>query len=149
MNEKISRMEFLKSMGFKGASLLAIYCGASVITSCINEAGDPPTGPTGSTGVDFSLNLSDPTYAKLLNAGGYVIVNKIVVARVSADTFAAVTQVCSHENRSKMIYRNDEFYCTEHGARYTLAGVGLNSEGKKGIKAYNAELAGNSLRVFA
>jgi cytochrome b6-f complex iron-sulfur subunit len=99
--------------------------------------------------VDFTLDLTDSANAKLLNPGGYLIVNKIVVARVSADTFAAVTQVCSHENRSKVIFRNNEFYCTEHGARYTLAGAGLNSEGKKGIKAYNAELSGTSLRVFA
>ncbi|REG91550.1 Rieske-like 2Fe-2S protein [Algoriphagus antarcticus] len=142
-------MEFLKSMGFKGASLLAIYCGASAITSCINEVGDPITGgPTG-TGVDFTLDLTDSANAKLLNTGGYLIVNKIVVARVSGDAFAAVTQVCSHENKSKVIYRNNEFYCTEHGARYTLTGTGLNSEGKKGIKAYKAQLSGTSLHVFA
>lgn len=149
MTEKISRMEFLKSMGFKGASLLAIYCGASAISSCINEAGDPPVGTPGSTGVDFTLNLSESANAKLLNVGSYLIINKIVIARVSADTFAAVTQVCSHENRSSVIYRNDEFYCTEHGARYTLTGTGLNSNGKKGIKAYNTELTGTSLHVFA
>lgn len=146
MTEKISRMEFLKSMGFKGASLLAIYCGASAISSCINEAGDPANGPTA---IDFTVDLNDPANAQLLNAGGYLVINKIVVARVSADAFAAVTQVCSHENRSKVVFRNDEFYCTEHGARYTLEGKGLNSEGKKGIKAYNTEFSGSSVHVFA
>jgi len=146
MTEKISRMEFLKTMGFKGASLLAIYCGASTLSSCINEAGDPANGPTG---IDFTLDLSDSANSKLLNSGGYLIVNKIVVARVSADAFAAVTQVCTHENKSKVIYRNDEFYCTEHGARYTIEGTGLNSEGKKGIKAYKTEFSGTLLHVFA
>lgn len=146
MNEKISRNEFLKSMGFKGASLLAIYCGASAITSCINEAGDPTNG---SSGVDFTLDLNDSANAKLLKTGGYLVVNRIVIARVSADTFAAVTQVCSHENKSSVIYKNNEFYCTEHGARYNLTGTGLNSDGKKGIQAYNAELSGNSLHIFA
>ncbi|WP_283411504.1 Rieske 2Fe-2S domain-containing protein [Algoriphagus winogradskyi] len=139
-------MEFLKSMGFKGASLLAIYCGASAISSCINEAGDPTNGPTA---IDFTLDLNDPANAQLLNTGGYLVINKIVVARVSTDAFAAVTQVCSHENRSKVVFRNDEFYCTEHGARYTLEGKGLNSEGKKGIKAYNTEFTGTSVHVFA
>ena len=146
MSEKISRMEFLKSMGFKGASLLAIYCGASAISSCINEAGDPADGPAG---IDFTLDLNDPANANLLSAGGYLIVNKIVIARVSADAFAAVTQVCSHENKSKVVFRDDEFYCTEHGARYTLEGKGLNSEGKKGIKSFNTEFSGTSLHVFA
>ena len=146
MTDKISRMEFLKTMGFKGASLLAIYCGASAMSSCINEAGDPTNLPSG---IDFTLDLSEAANVKLLTPGGYLIVNKIVIARVSADAFAAVTQVCTHENKSKVIFRNDEFYCTEHGARYTQAGVGLNSEGKKGIKAYNTELSGNLLHVFA
>ena len=149
MTEKISRMEFLKSMGFKGASLLAVYCGASVITSCINEAGDPPAGTSGSTAVDFTLDLTQAANAKLLTSGGYLVVNKIVIARVSADSFAAVTQVCSHENRSSVIYKNNEFYCPEHGARYSVTGTGLNSDGKKGIKSYKTELSGTSLRVFA
>lgn len=145
MKEKISRNEFLKSLGFKGASLMAIYCGASTLTSCINEAGDP----TGSTGIDFTLDLTDTANAQLTTVGNYMIVNKIVVARISADAFAAVTQVCSHENKSKVIYKSPEFYCTEHGARYTTEGVGLNSEGKKGIKAYNTEFSGTTLRVYA
>lgn len=145
MKEKISRNEFLKSLGFKGASLMAIYCGASTLTSCINEAGDP----TGSTGIDFTLDLTETANAQLTTVGNYMIVNKIVVARISADAFAAVTQVCSHENKSKVIYKSPEFYCTEHGARYTTEGVGLNSEGKKGIKAYNTEFSGTTLRVYA
>ena len=146
MEDKISRNEFLKSIGFKGASLLAIYCGASTLSSCINEAGDP-TG-TGNTGTEITLDLNDSSNAALKTVGGYVIVSRIVIARVSADSYAAVTQVCSHENKAKVIFRNSEFYCTEHGARYTTAGVGLNSEGKKGIKAYTTALEGTTLKIL-
>lgn len=145
MEDKISRNEFLKTLGFKGASLLAIYCGASTLTSCINEAGDP----SGNVGLDFTLGLTDPANSKLNSVGNYLIVNKVVIARVSADQFAAVTQICSHENKSKVIYQGTGFYCTEHGAKYTIEGVGLNSEGKKGIKAYNTQLTGTTLRIFA
>ena len=145
MEDKISRNEFLKTLGFKGASLLAIYCGASTLTSCINEAGDP----SGNVGLDFTLDLTDPVNSKLNSVGNYLIVNKVVIARVSADQFAAVTQICSHENKSKVIYQGTGFYCTEHGAKYTIEGVGLNSEGKKGIKAYNTQLTGTTLRIFA
>lgn len=145
MNEKISRNEFLKSLGFKGASLLAIYCGASTLTSCINEAGDP----SGGVGVDFTLDLSEAANSSLNTVGNYLIINKVVVARISSDQFAAVTQICSHENKSKVIYQGSEFYCTEHGAKYDLNGVGLNSNGRKGIKAYITELTGTQLRVFA
>lgn len=146
MEDKISRNEFLKSLGFKGASLLAIYCGASTLTSCINEAGGDPSG---STGLDFTLDLTEAANASLNTVGKYLIINKVVIARVSADAFAAVTQICSHENKSKVIYQGSGFYCTEHGAKYTIEGVGLNSEGKKGIKAYNTQLTGTALRIFA
>lgn len=145
MKDKISRNEFLKSLGFKGASLLAIYCVASTVTSCINEAGDP----TGGEGLDFTLDLTEAANSSLNTVGNYLIVNRVVIARVSADAFAAVTQICSHENKSKVIYQGSGFYCTEHGAKYTLEGVGLNSEGKKGIKAYNTELTGTELRIYA
>ncbi len=145
MKNKISRNEFLKSLGFKGASLLAIYCGASTLTSCINEAGDP----SGPAVLDFTLDLTDSANSALNTVGNYLIINKVVIARISANEFAAVTQICSHENKSKVIYQGTGFYCTEHGARYTTEGVGLNSEGKRGIKAYNTEFSGTTLRVFA
>jgi len=145
MKDKISRNEFLKSLGFKGASLLAIYCGASTLTSCINEAGDP----SGGTGLDFTLDLTEAANSALNTVGNYLIVNRVVIARVTADAFAAVTQVCSHENKSKIIYQGSGFYCTEHGAKYTIEGEGLNSEGRKGIKAYNTDFLGTSLRVYS
>ena len=145
MENKLSRNQFLKELGFRGASLLAIYCGASTLSSCVNEAGTP----SGDAAIDFTLDLTVAPNSTLNTVGNYIIQNKVVIARVSETTFAAVTQICTHENRSKVIYKGDEFYCTEHGARYTLEGVGLNSEGKKGIKAYHTELTGNTLRVFA
>lgn len=145
MENKLSRNQFLKELGFKGASLLAIYCGASTLSSCTNESNTPTGGP-----VDFTLDLSTSANSGLNTVGNYLITNRIVIARISETTFAAVTQICTHENRAKVIYQKSsgEFYCTEHGARYTTQGVGLNSEGKRGITSYNTELTGTSLRVF-
>ncbi len=39
----MNRMEFLKSLGLKGASLFAVYCAASGLSSCVNESMDPTT----------------------------------------------------------------------------------------------------------
>lgn len=146
MDSKLTRNEFLKELGFKGASLLAIYCGASTLTSCTNESNTPTSGT-----VDFTLDLSVSPNTTLNTVGNYLITNRIVIARISDSSFAAVTQICTHENRAKVIYQNSsgEFYCTEHGARYTTGGVGLNSEGKKGIISYNTELTGTTLRIYS
>ena len=146
MNEKMNRMEFLKSLGLKGASLFAVYCAAAGLSSCVNESMDP-TNPTGGTGNELLLDLNSAAYTKLNTVGNYVIVSGIVIARVSTTTFAAVTQVCSHEGRRQVVFNAGEFYCAAHGARFDTAGKGLNSTGSRGLKTYATVLDGTNLKV--
>ena len=146
MNEKMNRMEFLKSLGLKGASLFAVYCAAAGLSSCVNESMDP-TSPTGGTGNELLLDLNSAAYTKLNTVGNYVIVSGIVIARVSATAFAAVTQVCSHEGRRQVVFNAGEFYCAAHGARFDTAGKGLNSTGSRGLKTYATVLDGTNLKV--
>jgi cytochrome b6-f complex iron-sulfur subunit len=146
MNEKMNRMEFLKSLGLKGASLFAVYCAASGLSSCVNESMDP-TNPTGVTGSELILDLNSAAYSKLNTVGNYVVVSGIVIARVSASSFAAVTQVCSHEGRRQVVFNAGEFYCAAHGARFDTAGKGLNSTGSRGLKTYATVLDGTNLKV--
>ena len=146
MNEKMNRMEFLKSLGLKGASLFAVYCAASGLSSCVNESMDP-TNPTGDTGNELILDLNSAAYSKLNTVGNYVVVSGIVIARVSTSSFAAVTQVCSHEGRRQVVFNAGEFYCAAHGARFDTAGKGLNSTGSRGLKTYVTTLDGTTLKV--
>ena len=146
MNEKMNRMEFLKSLGLKGASLFAVYCAASGLSSCVNESMDP-TNPTGGTGNELLLDLNATAYTKLNTVGNYVIVSGIVIARVGTTAFAAVTQVCSHEGKRQVVFNSGEFYCPAHGARFDTAGKGLNSTGSKGLKTYATSLEGTTLKV--
>ena len=146
MNEKMNRMEFLKSLGLKGASLFAVYCAAAGLSSCVNESMDP-TNPTGGIGNELLLDLNSAAYTKLNTVGNYVIVSGIVIARVSATAFAAVTQVCSHEGKRQVVFNAGEFYCPAHGARFDTAGKGLNSTGSRGLKTYATLLEGTTLKV--
>lgn len=146
MEDKILRNEFLKPLGFKGPSLLAIYYGASTLTSCKNKPGRDSSGVIG---LDYTHDLTEAANTPLNTVGNYLIVNKVVIARVSQDAFAEVIQICSDENKSKLIYQGSGFYFTEHVAKYNLDGVGLNPEGRKGIKAYNTEFRGTCLRIYA
>ena len=146
MNEKMNRMEFLKSLGLKGASLFAVYCAASGLSSCVNESMDPTT-TTGGAGNELTLDLTSANYSKLNTTGNYVIVSGIVIARVSATAFAAVTQVCSHEGKRQVVFNAGEFYCPAHGARFDTSGKGLNSTGSRGLKTYVTTLDGTTLKV--
>lgn len=137
--EKIKRNEFLKKLGFTGASLFALY----TLDSCQNESNVAPL-----TG-DITVDLADASNAPLKTNGGYVIKNGVVIARVNATTYIAATLTCSHEGKTQITFRNNEWYCTAHGARFDQTGKGLNTEGKKGLKIYQTTLLNSTLTVKA
>jgi nitrite reductase/ring-hydroxylating ferredoxin subunit len=144
MDNKIKRNEFLKSLGLKGASLMAIYCGASALSSCQNESEVAPSGT-----VDFTLDLTNASYSALNTVGKYITINKVVIARVSATSFAAVTQICSHEGQAQVMYNGSGFSCPAHGATFSITGAKTNNVSNKGITAYQTTLTNSSLRVFS
>lgn len=141
--EKINRNEFLKSLGLKGAALLAVYCTGSALSSCQNESNIAPN-PTGEL---LKIDLTTTAAAALKNVGGYIRQNNVVLAKVSATEYVAVTQTCSHEGRQEIVYMNSQFYCTAHGAAFSKTGAGLNSNGRAGIKVFQVSIAGNILTV--
>lgn len=143
--EIINRNEFLKKLGFSGAAMFAVMCAGSTLTSCQNESNVAPLTS------DITLDLANSQYAALLRNGGYVVLSSqnVVVARTNTGAYAAVTLICSHEQQRQITYRTSEFYCTAHGARYDNNGVGLNSEGKKGLKVYQTSLSNNILTIVA
>ncbi len=136
----MKRKEFLSKLSLGAAFALT--------ASCMGGCTSDPT-PTPSSGVDFEVDLSDSANAALLNNGGYVVKNRIVVAKDNTGAYVAATQLCSHENLYRIVYQNGGWYCNQHGAKYNLNGEGLNSEGKRGIAVYQTELNGNILHVFA
>ena len=144
MEDKIKRNEFLKSIGLKGASLMAIYCGASALSSCQNESEVAPSG-----NVDFTLDLTNASYSALNTVGKYITINKVVIARVSATSFAAVTQICSHEGQAQVMYNGSGFSCPAHGATFSITGTRTNNVSSKDITVYKTTFTNTSLRVFS
>lgn len=144
MENKIKRNDFLKSLGLKGASLMAIYCGASALSSCQNESEVAPSGT-----IDFTLDLTNASYSALNTVGKYIVYNKVVIARVSTTSFAAVTQICSHEGQAQVMYNGSGFSCPAHGATFSITGAKTNNVSSKGITAYQTTLTNTSLRVFS
>ena len=128
---------------------------ATCLQSCKKDEPTPttttPTNPTTSTGVDFTLNIDDAANSALKTNGGYVISNGVVVAKDKDGNFVAATQTCSHQGFKQVKFDSskNEFMCSQHGARFSTVGSGLNSEGSGGLTVYKTALTGNSLRVFA
>jgi cytochrome b6-f complex iron-sulfur subunit len=140
--DKISRHQFLRSLGLGGSALMAVYCVGSTLTSCTNEGSIAPA-PSGG----LTLDLSASSNSALQTAGGYIVVNEIVVANVGNGKYVAVTHICSHEQKREVIFRNNEFYCTAHGARFDTTGKGLNGNGSKGLTIYTTSVNGSTLTI--
>ncbi|MCP9235913.1 Rieske 2Fe-2S domain-containing protein [Lewinella sp. JB7] len=139
----MNRKDFLNNLGIGAAFALTVTC----LGSCSKE--DKAFVPTSPTGVDFTLDLDATENAPLATNGGYVVRNAIVVARTLDGNYVAATQQCSHEGNFAIQLRNDEWYCTVHGARFTLAGGGLNQFGSNGLTTYKTAVSGTELRVFS
>lgn len=124
-----------------------------------------PTTTSSTTGIDSStlisteslnsikntllvLDLSSSTYANLKNRNAYVIASNIVVALNKSGKLVAATVTCTHEPKKQVIFSNEEWYCTAHSARFSQAGVGLNSKGSKGLTVYKVATDGNKVVVY-
>lgn len=146
----MNRKEFLKSIGAGAAFAITFSC----LGGCTNDNGDIfpediALEPDPVTGALLTLDLSAASSSALNNNGGYLIKNRIVVAKDLSGNYVAATVRCSHEPRDEITFRNNEYYCTAHGARFNIAGTGLNSKGRNNLKVYTTSLDGNILSITA
>ncbi len=135
----MERSEFLKLLG-SGTMLACAGC----LDSCSSKSDPAPTN------FNFTLDLSLPENAALTNTGGSLSKNGVIVARLSATAFAAVSIACTHEGTS-VTYQSAQqnFFCPNHGSKFDKSGSVLNGPASKALQKYNTELTGNSLKVFS
>ena len=142
MENKLNRNEFLKSLGFKGGALLALYCGAQGLTSCSKD--ESTVVPAS---VNLMIDLSSPSNAALGNSGGYIVNSNVVIANIGNGSYVAASLTCPHENRNSIRYQGNSFYCPEHGATFNNSGTCTNGITNKTLKIYNVSKSGNTLTI--
>ena len=143
----MERKEFMKSIG-QGAALTLTFSCLSGCLEAENGMADQVLIPD-ANGVLFSIDLNSSEGQTLKIPGDYIIKNTVVIAVNQQWKYVAATQVCSHKTLKQVIFRNDEFYCKEHGARFTQQGVGLNSDASKGLLIYPTQLQDQMLSILA
>jgi cytochrome b6-f complex iron-sulfur subunit len=136
----MNREQFLKQLGMVALATCA-GCG---MYACSSEDEPAPAN------ADFTLDLTESTNASLNNVGGSVTKNGIIVARFSTTEFVAVSVACTHQG-TPVTYRNTQkdFYCSNHGSRFSTAGAVIQGPANRPLKQYNTELTGNVIRVFS
>lgn len=142
MENKLNRNEFLKSLGFKGGALLALYCGAQGLTACSKD--ESTVVPAS---VNLMIDLSSPSNAALGNNGGYIVNSNVVIANIGNGSYVAASLTCPHENRNSIRYQGNSFFCPEHGATFNNSGTCTNGITNKTLKIYNVSKSGNTLTI--
>ena len=146
----MDRRQFLDSLGIGAAFALTATCLQSCKYDVAPVTPDVTTTGTTSTANSFTINLDDASNAALKKNGGYVVVKNVVIAKDKDGNYVAATQICSHEGRKEVYYTSilNEFYCPAHGARFSMAGKGLNGNGSGGLKIYKTAIEGSLLRIY-
>lgn len=140
----MDRKDFLNSIGMSAAAFTVINC-----FGC-KKSGGITTGTSGSTGINFTLDLSLTANAALLNNGGSLISNGVIVAKTTTGNYIAVQRSCTHENYN-LTYQslNGRFYCPNHGATFNETGNVTNGPASSSLVVYNTQLTGTALRIYS
>ncbi len=142
MEEKINRNEFLKSLGFKGSALVALYCTGQGLSSCSSDS-----NVVVPSSVDITVDLTNASYASLTNTGAYVVLSNVVLANVGNGNYVAASITCPHENKNAIKYQSGSFYCPEHGASFSTNGTCTNGVTGRALKIYTVTKNGNTLSI--
>ncbi len=137
----MDRKEFLSLFGVGAVAAVCSYC----LAAC-KVPGQSITAPTG---VDFTLDLTNPLYSGLKTVGGYVYNNGVIVAH-AAGGYVAVSSACTHQGNT--IYYDvgsNLFVCPAHGSRFGTDGSVVNGPAAAPLGRYNTSLNGNLLRVYS
>lgn len=136
----MDRKEFLSALG--------ISTGALFISTCLGSCKKDSAGGGNAPAVDFTIDTSQPAYAALQTAGGYVYVSGVIIAKTLAGNIIAISEACSHEGAT-IIYQgaSDRFFCPRHGATFSDAGVVTQGPAASSLKQYTVTVTGNSVRI--
>jgi len=141
----MDRKDFLNSIGMSAAAFALINC-----LGCKKTDGNSSSDTSGPTGVNFTLDLSQAANAVLLNNGGSLVSNGVIVAKTQAGAYIAVQRSCTHESYT-LTYQavNSRFYCPNHGATFSEGGTVTNGPASRVLTVYNTQLTGTSLKVYS
>ena len=134
----MDRSEFLKMLG----SGTLVACAGCTLYSCVEESIDPD--------VDFTVDLTATENSALLNAGGSLTKQGIIIVRITGNEFVALRRACTHEG-TDVNYQSakQNFRCPNHGSEFSKTGAVQIGPATKPLRQYNTELSGDSLRVFS
>ena len=128
----LSRREFLAKSTAAVAGMAAIAAGC----------GDGQIGPEGVTAASGSVSVKVATVSGLANVGQLVRVGPadkyLAVKRTGANTFAAFSVICTHEECVTDI-ANNAFACPCHGSRFDNNGRVIVGPAARDLRTFSTQ----------
>jgi cytochrome b6-f complex iron-sulfur subunit len=141
---------------FQTASLAAM---ATALTGCGSGSSGSPTSPSGLPGlatinttilnntmtlnIDAGSPLSAVGTAALVNASG----RSFLVAHTGANTFTALTAVCTHEQCTVSTFQTQMYECPCHGSQYSTTGSVLRGPATRSLTQFTTAFSNNVLTI--
>ncbi len=134
----MNRKDFLAQVGIGAAIVLA--------PACIGGLAGCKKSST-STLVDFTVDTSS---GALATNGGFIVKDKVIVARTNSGTFIAVAAACTHEGTTvNYNASSNSFICPNHQAHFSSTGAVTQGPASTNLTQYKTTLTGTQLRVFS
>lgn len=136
----------------KYGKLYGIMALAVLFQAC-GETGIPDPDPKPSPGVDFTININQSPYTALQNTGGSATntQNKVIIARLSTSTWAALSSTCPNDGVSPITFNsgNQTFRCAADNTVFDVTGK-VTSGSSKNLTKYETTFSVNSgeLRIY-
>lgn len=140
----MDRRNFIKTSCLAGGAIgLGTLAMVSSLQSCTKDT---------LANVNFTLDLTDSTYAALGHVGGSVVVNNngynIIVVRVTTSTYKAVSNTCTHQGCT-VAYNSsiDGYLCPCHGGQYDIDGNVVAGPPPSALTKFNVSVSGTTMTI--
>lgn len=117
------------------------------------ETGIPDPDPKPSPGLDFTININQSPYTALQQPGGSALVTqqKVIVARLDATNWAALSGYCPNDPTVALTYNPTDFSfrCSKDNSVFDYQGK-VKSGSSPNLTRYNTTFTNNTgiLRIF-
>ncbi|MBX7124901.1 MAG: Rieske (2Fe-2S) protein [Cyclobacteriaceae bacterium] len=133
----MERRNFLKG----ACSLVLAPATLAFLEACSAESATPKKA------VNFSIDLSNSTYAALGTVGGVVLQQGVYIVRTSTG-YLALSNVCTHEGCA-VTYSSGSgrFVCPCHNGIFDQSGAVVSGPPPSALARYTVNVSGNTLSV--
>lgn len=121
----------------------------TILSSCTKEeTPGPDPGGNNNNGPLLEIDLSDPKYSALNNAGSFVEISGIIVINLGTDGFVALSSKCTHQGCTvSYSAANSNLPCPCHGSVFSVSGSVVNGPAQSPLRKYEVKRSGDVLQI--